>query len=174
MSPLAKRSEVTTVPPKAHLWNCGDFSACFPNCLENLTSLESLEMSSCQGIVSIAGDLWSSNLKSLQKLKIQEFPDLVSVGGLGAIANINTVYIRDCPMLKELEQPLRRGNWWYVCHLVALQIMIQKNLKTHLNISCFHELDYISANFVNLGLLIISKCLLSTVIINVQHNNYCW
>jgi len=49
-------------------------------------------------------------------------PDLVSIGGPEAIANISTVFIEDCPKLKELEQPLRRGNscHWYVCDLVAV------------------------------------------------------
>ena len=50
-------------------------------------------MNSCQGIVSIPGDLWSSYLKSLQKLWIQSCPDLASIGGPEAIANINIVYI---------------------------------------------------------------------------------
>jgi len=99
---------------KLNLCNCGDFSAWSPMCcLENLTSLESLNMTSCQGIVSIPGDLWSSNLKSLQELWIVACPDLVSIGGPEAIADINTVFIRDCPKLTEIEQPLRRGN---TCH----------------------------------------------------------
>ncbi|PUZ75132.1 hypothetical protein GQ55_1G124700 [Panicum hallii var. hallii] len=91
------------------LSSCGDFSAWSPMCcLENLTFLESLTMRSCKGIVFIPGDLWSSNLKSLQKLKIEYCPDLVSIGGPEAIANINRVYIRGCPKLMEIEQP--RGN----------------------------------------------------------------
>jgi Leucine-rich repeat (LRR) protein len=91
------------------LSSCGDFSAWSPMCcLENLTFLKSLTMRSCKGIVFIPGDLWSSNLKSLQKLKIEYCPDLVSIGGPEAIANINRVYIRGCPKLMEIEQP--RGN----------------------------------------------------------------
>jgi len=115
------------LPPslkKLDLCSCGDFSAWSPRrCLENLTSLESLKMDSCQGIVSIPGDLWSRNLRSLRKLEIMMCPDLVSIGGPEAIADINRVYIRGCPKLMEIQQP--RGNWWYVCHLVAVQIMIQ-------------------------------------------------
>ena len=96
-------------------------------CLENLTSLQSLTMKSCQGIVSIPGDLWSRNLRSLRELTIEKCPDLVSIGGPEAIANINTIFIMGYPKLKELEQPLRRGNpcHWYVCDLVAVWIMIQ-------------------------------------------------
>jgi hypothetical protein len=46
---------------------CGYF---FVRCLENLTSLDSLEMTNCKHIEYIPHDLWSSNLKSLQKLSI--------------------------------------------------------------------------------------------------------
>jgi hypothetical protein len=105
---------------KLSLWNCGDFSAWSSSCLESLTSLESLTMCLCQGIVSIPGNLWSSNLISLQDLMIRYCPDLVSIGGPTALDNINTVFIQDCPKLKELEQPLRRGISWYVCDLVAV------------------------------------------------------
>jgi len=58
--------------------------------------------------VSIPGELWSRNLRSLRKLEIKECPDLVSIGGPEAIADINTVYIRDCPKLTEIEQPEER------------------------------------------------------------------
>jgi len=58
--------------------------------------------------VSIPGELWSRNLRSLRKLEIKECPDLVSIGGPEAIANINTVYIRDCPKLTEIDQPEER------------------------------------------------------------------
>ena len=79
-----------------------------PGCLQDLTSLETLDMSSCKGIVSVPGDLWG-NLKSLKTLMIQNFPDLVSIGGPTAIANINKVLIKNCWKLKEIEQPLCRG-----------------------------------------------------------------
>ncbi|KAG2657822.1 hypothetical protein PVAP13_1KG155710 [Panicum virgatum] len=102
------------LPPSLQtlLCSCGDFSAWSPRCcLKNLTSLESLSMEYCQGLVSIPGDLWSSNLKSLQNLKILSCPDLQSIGGPEAIANIKRVYIRDCPKLMEIEQ-LRGNPWW--------------------------------------------------------------
>jgi Leucine-rich repeat (LRR) protein len=90
------------------LHDCGDFSVLIPGCLQDLTSLETLDMRSCKGIVSVPGDLWG-NLKSLQTLMIRNFPDLVSIGGPTAIANINEVLIDHCWKLKEIEQPLRRG-----------------------------------------------------------------
>ncbi|KAJ1278999.1 hypothetical protein BS78_04G121500, partial [Paspalum vaginatum] len=55
---------------KLTLRSCGDLSTCFPSCLEKLISLEYLVMVSCEGIVSIPPDLWSSNLKALQELWI--------------------------------------------------------------------------------------------------------
>ncbi|CAL4888484.1 unnamed protein product [Urochloa decumbens] len=103
---------------KLHLSNCGDFSAWSPSCLENLTSLESLTVGACQGIVSIPGGLWNGSLKSVKELKIVECQDLVSIGGPEAIANINTLFIDHCPKLNEIEQPT--GNQWYVYHLVAV------------------------------------------------------
>ncbi|XP_025801246.1 putative disease resistance protein RGA4 isoform X2 [Panicum hallii] len=84
---------------------CGDLSAWFPSCLENLTSLESLQMVSCERIVSIPGH---SNLRSLRYLWIENCPHLVSVGGPEAIENKTMVYISGCPMLKELHQPVCR------------------------------------------------------------------
>ncbi|TVU32519.1 hypothetical protein EJB05_24250, partial [Eragrostis curvula] len=91
------------------LHTCGDLSAWFPNILESLTSLENLHMVSCEGILSIPGHLWSSNLASLKELRIETCPDLVSIGGQNAIANIAIVHISNCQNLKELQQPLRRG-----------------------------------------------------------------
>jgi hypothetical protein len=84
---------------------CGYF---FVRCLENLTSLESLEMNTCKDIEYVLRDLWSSNLKSLQHLTIKDYEDLVSIGGPEAIAHIPKVIIRDCPKLKEIQQPLQR------------------------------------------------------------------
>ncbi|CAO2045467.1 unnamed protein product [Urochloa humidicola] len=100
----------TVFPPslnKLSLVRCGDFSAWSPSCLQNLSSLESLMIWACQGIVSIPGDLWSGSLKSLRELDIVGCQDLVSIGGPGAIANINTLFIDHCPKLNEIEQPRR-------------------------------------------------------------------
>jgi Leucine-rich repeat (LRR) protein len=95
---------------KLWLRSCGDFSAWFPSCLENLTSLQSLKFSRCEGIVSIPGDLWSSNLKSLKSLEFHHCSKLKSIGGLDAIAYIRDLYIDHCPDLKEIDQPLRKGS----------------------------------------------------------------
>jgi hypothetical protein len=89
-----------------YLRDCGYFSA---RCLENLTSLESLNIQSCKHIEYIPGDLWSSNLKSLQVLIVHFCGDLVSIGGPEAIAHIPKVNIKNCPKLKEVQQPLHRG-----------------------------------------------------------------
>ena len=97
---------------KLRLWSYGDFSAWFPSCLENLTSLESLQICDCECIVSVHGHLWSSSLKSLQRLEIKNFPELKSVGGPDAIAHIRDLFIDKCPELKEIEQPLRRGSFF--------------------------------------------------------------
>uniref|UniRef100_A0A0A8ZVF1 Uncharacterized protein n=1 Tax=Arundo donax TaxID=35708 RepID=A0A0A8ZVF1_ARUDO len=88
------------------LHNCGDFSAWFPSCLENLTSLENLQLVSCKGIVSVPGHLWNRDLASLKELRIESCPDLVSIGGESAIANIEMVHISNCQNLKEVQQPL--------------------------------------------------------------------
>lgn len=88
--------------------DCGDFSVLIPGCLQDLTSLEKLDMRSCKGLVSVPGDLWG-NLKSLQTLMIQNFPDLVSIGGPTAITNVNKVLINHCWKLREIQQPLYRG-----------------------------------------------------------------
>ncbi|CAD6248378.1 unnamed protein product [Miscanthus lutarioriparius] len=89
-----------------HLWDRGYFSV---RCLENLTSLNSLVMTVCKHIEYIPRDLWSSNLKSLQKLTIKHCEDVVSIGGQEVIAHIPKVDIQNCPNLKEVQQPLLRG-----------------------------------------------------------------
>jgi hypothetical protein len=85
---------------KLGLSSCGDFSAWFPSCLENLTSLESLQIRGCECIVLVPGNLWSSNLKSLWRLEFRHCPELISIGGPNATANINVV-IEHCPKFKE-------------------------------------------------------------------------
>jgi len=60
--------------------------------------------------VSIPGDLWSSNLKSLKSLTFHHCSKLKSIGGPDAIAHIRDLYIDDCPDLKEIDQPLRKGS----------------------------------------------------------------
>ncbi|XP_066324676.1 putative disease resistance protein RGA3 [Miscanthus floridulus] len=94
---------------KLQLCDCGYFSVRY---LENLTSLKSLEMLTCNHIEYIPRDLWSSNLKSLQELKIWDCEELVSIGGPEAIAHIPIVLIQDCPKLMEVRQPLQTGFQW--------------------------------------------------------------
>ncbi|KAE8796802.1 disease resistance protein RGA2 [Hordeum vulgare] len=73
---------------RLYLRSCGDISAWVPSSLQNLASLVSLQMIECPRVVSIPGEVWSSDLTSLEELKIQDCPDLVSIGGAKAIAEI--------------------------------------------------------------------------------------
>jgi hypothetical protein len=66
-------------------------------------------MNGCKHREYIPCDLWSSNRKSIQELTIMDCEDLVSIGGPEAIAHIPKVDIQNCPKLKEIQQPLRRG-----------------------------------------------------------------
>ena len=63
-----------------------------------------------QGITSIPGDIWHSDLASLEELVIWGCPDLVSFGGVMAVAKIKNVVIYGCPKLKEAEQINRRSH----------------------------------------------------------------
>jgi len=88
-----------------HLWDCGNFSLRY---LQNLTSLQSLQMDACKHIQYIPRDLWSS-LKSLQRLCIMNCENLVSIGASEGIEHIPKVHIGSCPKLKDVPQPLWRG-----------------------------------------------------------------
>ncbi|XBI23188.1 hypothetical protein VPH35_064118 [Triticum aestivum] len=90
-----------------NLDECGDMSACVPSCLENLTSLVSLSLKKCVGIQVIPEKVWS---KSLQQLWITDCPDLVSIGGARAIAQLRVVIIKECPKMEDkIKQPHTRG-----------------------------------------------------------------
>uniref|UniRef100_A0A0D3F3P1 Uncharacterized protein n=1 Tax=Oryza barthii TaxID=65489 RepID=A0A0D3F3P1_9ORYZ len=91
------------------LTRCGDLSPCVPSCLENLASLVSLEITFCSIVAYIPASLWRGNLSSLRDLHIRGCEDLVSIGGAGAIAEINKVKIEGCLKLKEIEQPMSRA-----------------------------------------------------------------
>ncbi|XP_020195944.1 putative disease resistance protein RGA3 [Aegilops tauschii subsp. strangulata] len=91
------------------LAQCGDISAWVPDCLENLTSLVTLEISLCRHITSIPGSLWSTNLTSLENLSIENCADIVSIGGENAISEIQNVWITGCPGMEELKRPMVRG-----------------------------------------------------------------
>lgn len=78
---------------------------------ENLTSLVTLRLITCQGLTSIPGDIWRSSLASLEELDIWFCPDLVSIGGAEAVAKIKYVGIRDCPNLEEADQIKNRNRY---------------------------------------------------------------
>ncbi|KAF7004940.1 hypothetical protein CFC21_020103 [Triticum aestivum] len=86
------------------LKECGDISPCIPSCLENLTSLVSLEIEGFNGIKSIPGNVWHNYLVSLEKLVIKKCQHLVSIGGAEVVANIKEVEVRGCPKLEEADQ----------------------------------------------------------------------
>lgn len=48
-------------------------------------------------------------MPSLQRLKIFCCQELSSIGGEESIARVESVDIRHCPKLRELEQPFQRG-----------------------------------------------------------------
>uniref|UniRef100_A0ACD5YAN9 Uncharacterized protein n=1 Tax=Avena sativa TaxID=4498 RepID=A0ACD5YAN9_AVESA len=105
------------------LTRCGDITPCIPSCLQNLTSLVALNMGGCNGVTSIPGDIWKSNLASLEELVISDCPDLVSIGGAKAVAKIK-VLILTCPNLVEAEQINRKFLVRYLCqHLFPVQLL---------------------------------------------------
>uniref|UniRef100_A0ACD6ASA3 Uncharacterized protein n=1 Tax=Avena sativa TaxID=4498 RepID=A0ACD6ASA3_AVESA len=93
------------------LCQCGDISAWVPSCLQNLGSLVTLMILQCRHIKFIPGNLWSTNLRSLENLAIQQCLDIVSIGGENAISEIKNVSIRGCPNLEKLKQPMLRGSY---------------------------------------------------------------
>jgi hypothetical protein len=82
--------------------DCGDISIVFPSCLQNLAFLVSLNIHHCQGIKSIPGNVWQSNLLSLKRLSIMSCPNLESIGGKEAIAKIEFVEVTSCLKMKDL------------------------------------------------------------------------
>jgi hypothetical protein len=82
--------------------DCGDISILFPSCLQNLAFLVSLNIHHCQGIKSIPGNVWQSNLLSLKRLSIMSCPNLESIGGKEAIAKIEFVEVTSCLKMKDL------------------------------------------------------------------------
>lgn len=92
-------------------YDCGDISAWFPSCLENLASLVTLKIIECRHITSIPDNLWITNLTSLENLLIWNCSDIVSIGGGNAISEIKNVSILACPKLEELKQPMSRGSY---------------------------------------------------------------
>jgi hypothetical protein len=64
---------------------------------------------SAYNIHSIAGNLWSTNITSLENLLIWNCSDIVSIGGGNAFSEIKNVLILACPKLEELKQPMLKG-----------------------------------------------------------------
>ncbi|XP_078154342.1 putative disease resistance protein RGA3 isoform X2 [Carex rostrata] len=102
---------------------CGNLENSIPNCLQNLTSLQTLTIRSCQNLVSIPAEV-TKTLKSLSELNLYSCDQLQSLGGLQFLASLSKlhlgrchklqllggfqflaslqdVYIRDCPKLDE-------------------------------------------------------------------------
>ncbi|CAM0942665.1 unnamed protein product [Alopecurus aequalis] len=79
---------------------CGDISTVVPSCLQNLTSLVSLEIMNCPSITSIPGNVWQSYLPSLKKLIIRYCTNLESIGGEEATAKIGHMDVSDCPKIR--------------------------------------------------------------------------
>ncbi|XP_047050571.1 putative disease resistance protein RGA1 [Lolium rigidum] len=82
--------------------DCGDISIVFPSCLQNLAFLVSLGIHDCQGIRSIPGNVWQSNLLSLKRLTIIHCPNLESIGGKEAIAKIEYVEVALCLKMEDI------------------------------------------------------------------------
>lgn len=88
---------------------CGELTDSVLRCgLRELPVLVSLELQFCSGVECIGGEIWSE-MPSLQRLKIFCCQELSSIGGEESIARVESVDIRHCPKLRELEQPFQRG-----------------------------------------------------------------
>ncbi|XP_045085470.1 putative disease resistance protein RGA1 isoform X3 [Aegilops tauschii subsp. strangulata] len=74
------------------------------------SSLKNFELESCPGIEYIDNRQLGST-PALEKLKLTHCSTLRSISGSIAVAQVESVYILDCPELTEVRQPLRRGNW---------------------------------------------------------------
>ncbi|KAF0913218.1 hypothetical protein E2562_020379 [Oryza meyeriana var. granulata] len=87
---------------------CGELTDSVLRCgLRELPALTTLELQFCPGLESIGAEVWSG-LPSLRRLKIFFCQELSSIGGAESIARVESVDIRHCPELRELDQPFRR------------------------------------------------------------------
>uniref|UniRef100_A0A0D3H613 Myb-like domain-containing protein n=1 Tax=Oryza barthii TaxID=65489 RepID=A0A0D3H613_9ORYZ len=88
---------------------CGELTDSALSCgLRGLPVLATLELQFCSGLESFDGETWSG-MPSLRRLKIFCCQELSSIGGAESIARVESVDIRHCPKLMELEQPFQRG-----------------------------------------------------------------
>ncbi|CAL5060497.1 unnamed protein product [Urochloa decumbens] len=86
--------------------NCNELDRSFPACLENLTSLTLLQLSSCRSIKCIP--LNSIGLNMLKCLVIHNCPELSFIGGLHSLASVQHVELYDCPKLTEVQLPFKK------------------------------------------------------------------
>ncbi|XP_073108388.1 putative disease resistance protein RGA3 [Elaeis guineensis] len=81
--------------------NCGDLSIALPGCLQSFTSLTLLVISHYHHKMSVS----LSNLNALEKLHLEDCPELTIPGGLHSLANLKKLHIEGCPMLNESSLP---------------------------------------------------------------------
>ncbi|XP_038981893.1 putative disease resistance protein RGA3 [Phoenix dactylifera] len=72
-----------------------------PGCLQSFTSLTLLMVSHYHHKTSIS----LSDLKALEKLHLEDCPELSIPGGLHSLANLKKLHIEGCPMLNESSLP---------------------------------------------------------------------
>lgn len=88
---------------------CGDISDSTLSCLHSLYALTTLKLQFCHLVKSIPAQTWNG-LVSLENLTIFYCKGLQSIGGSEAVAKVENVDISDCPYLKDLDQPFRKGS----------------------------------------------------------------
>ncbi|XP_078168658.1 putative disease resistance protein RGA3 [Carex rostrata] len=99
--PKLRSPNAMVLPPSVkylELIYCGDLDKSIPSCLQNLTSLETLNIRRCNHLVSIPAEV-TSNLKSLSKLQLIDCTMLRSLGGHQFLECLQEVYISGCPKL---------------------------------------------------------------------------
>ncbi|XP_078169267.1 putative disease resistance protein RGA3 [Carex rostrata] len=99
--PKLRSPNAMVLPPSVkylELGYCGDLEKSIPSCLQNLTSLETLNICSCYRFESIPAEV-TSNLKSLSKLQLMHCTKLQSLGGHQFLECLQEVRILECPKL---------------------------------------------------------------------------
>ncbi|XP_026661643.2 putative disease resistance protein RGA3 [Phoenix dactylifera] len=81
--------------------NCGDLGIALPGCLQSFTSLTLLMISHYHHKTYIS----LSNIKALEKLHLEDCPELRMPGGLHSLANLKKLHIEGCPMLNVSSLP---------------------------------------------------------------------
>uniref|UniRef100_A0A6V7QY10 Disease resistance protein RGA3 n=1 Tax=Ananas comosus var. bracteatus TaxID=296719 RepID=A0A6V7QY10_ANACO len=104
---LACRRELILPPSinEVFLGTCGYLDQSLPGCLQNLKSLTRLVIQHSPHITSLPEQVMCQ-LKSLESLSIVYCEELSSLGGLGALASLKDIKIRDCPKLADSEPPM--------------------------------------------------------------------